>query len=183
MNEPYRTLLGHFRHEIGHYYWDRLVRDARSARGLAARFSATRARDYDEALQRHYRNGPRPPTGADRFISAYAASHPWEDFAETWAHYLHIVDALETARCYGINVRASLTPGASGGEIDFEPYAAPAIERLVDAWAPLTIALNGVNRSMGQPDLYPFVLAEPTLAKLGFVGDLIATAGSARRKE
>ena len=176
LGELYRTLVGHLRHEIGHYYWDRLVRDGGRLEAFRELFGDESV-DYGEALQRYYRDGPAPDWQS-RGISAYASSHPWEDFAETWAHYLHMVDALETARSYGINVRASFMPDASGGKIDFEPYAAPSIERLVDAWVPLTIALNGVNRSIGQPDLYPFVLSKPALAKLGFVHDLIATAGA-----
>ena len=123
LGEPYRTLVGHFRHEIGHYYWDRLVRDGGRLEAFRELFGDERA-DYGQALQRHYREGP-PPDWQSRFISAYASSHPWEDFAETWAHYLHIVDALETARSYGINVRASFMPDAAGGKIDFKPYAAP----------------------------------------------------------
>src|SRR5947209_8263056 len=96
LHEPYRTLVGHFRHEIGHYYWDRLVRDGAQLDPCRLLFGDERA-DYGEALQRHYNQGP-PADWAIRFISSYASSHPWEDFAETWAHYLHIVDALETAR-------------------------------------------------------------------------------------
>ncbi len=172
LGEPYRTLVGHFRHEIGHYYWDRLVRDAGRLDAFRAVFGDERA-DYGEALQRHYKEGP-PADWPVHFISSYATSHPWEDFAETWAHYLHIVDALETARSYGINVRARFMPNATAAKIDFNPYAAPSAERLVDAWVPLTVALNGVNRSMGQPDLYPFVLNASVMQKLEYVHELIA---------
>jgi hypothetical protein len=38
-----------------------------------------------------------PANWQKSFISKYATSHPWEDWAETWAHYLHIMDMLETA--------------------------------------------------------------------------------------
>jgi hypothetical protein len=171
MGEPYRTLIGHFRHEIGHYYWDRLVRDGGKLDSFRALFGDERA-DYGEALKRHYNQGP-PAAWPVHFISAYATSHPWEDFAETWAHYLHIVDALETARSYGVNVRAQFMPDQPGSQIDFNPYAAPSAERLIDAWAPLTIALNGVNRSMGQRDLYPFVLNVDVMRKLEFIHDVI----------
>ena len=178
LSEQYRTLVGHFRHELGHYYWDRLVRDGGRLDACRAVFGDESA-DYGQALQRHYAEGP-PANWRDSFISAYASSHPWEDFAETWAHYLHIVDALETARSYGINVRAQFMPDAAAAKIDFNPYAAPSAERLVDAWAPLTVALNGVNRSMGLHDLYPFVLNATVMGKLEFIHELIRDARDAR---
>jgi hypothetical protein len=171
LSEQYRTLVGHFRHELGHYYWDRLVRDGGRIDACRAVFGDESV-DYEQSLQRHYSAGP-PADWRDHFISAYASSHPWEDFAETWAHYLHIVDALETARSYGINVRAHFMPDASGASIDFNPYAAPSAERLVEAWAPLTVALNGVNRSMGLHDLYPFVINADVMQKLEFIHELI----------
>ena len=176
MGEPYRTLIGHFRHEIGHYYWDRLVRDGGRLEAFRELFGDERA-DYGEALQRHYNQGA-PANWSQHFISAYATAHPWEDFAETWAHYLHIVDALETARSYGVNVRAQFMPDQTGAEIDFNPYRAPSADRLIEAWTPLTIALNGVNRSMGQPDLYPFVLNIDVMKKLEFIHALVHPAGA-----
>ncbi len=171
MREPYRTLLGHIRHEIGHYYWDRLVSDEGRIGEFRDAFGHE-TQDYASALERHYRDGA-PPDWMNRFISAYASAHPWEDFAETWAHYLHIVDALETARSYGIDARASFTSDNANARLNFEPYSADSAGRLVDAWVPLTVALNGVNRSMGQPDLYPFVLSKPVVGKLEFVHALI----------
>jgi hypothetical protein len=176
MHESYRTLVGHFRHELGHYFWDRLVRDADRLSAFRATFG-DESQDYAAALARHYQAGP-PAAWQDAFISAYASSHPWEDFAETWAHYLHIVDALETARSYGINVRASFLAPDRSGELTFEPYAAASVAQLVHAWIPLTVAINGVNRSMGQPDLYPFVLSQPVMGKLAFVHDLIRHGGN-----
>jgi hypothetical protein len=174
LGEPYRTLVGHFRHELGHYYWDRLVRDGGRVEAFRALFGDESV-GYAEALQRHYNQGP-PLDWADRFISAYASSHPWEDFAETFAHYLHIVDALETARSYGVVVRPRFVEDPSAARIDFNPYAAPSAERLIEAWAPLTVALNGVNRSMGQPDLYPFVLNQSVMRKLEFIHGMIEAA-------
>ena len=168
LGEPYRTLLGHFRHEVGHYYWDRLVRD----RGHLDRFRALfgdERQDYGEALQRHYRNGPAAGW-QQGFISAYAASHPWEDFAETWAHYIHIVDTLETAAAFGMKVRHP--DGLETGRA-LDAYSTRDVRQLLDAWVPLTVAINAVNRSMGQPDLYPFVLSEPVTAKLQFVCDVV----------
>ena len=172
LGEPYRTLLGHFRHEIGHYYWDRLVRDADRLDAFRAVFGDER-RDYGEALAAHYRDGPRPDWAAAH-VSAYASCHPWEDFAETWAHCLHMVDALETARGFGLGLRPRLPdPGGLAFDLDVSPYATDRARVLVDAFVPLTVAVNAINRSMGQPDLYPFVLSEPVVDKIGFVLSLI----------
>ncbi len=179
MGEPYRTLLGHMRHEIGHYYWDMLVRDAAEggAQLEAARaiFGDERA-DYAEALARNYREGP-PPGWEQNHVSSYAASHPWEDFAETWTHYLHIVDTLDTAASFGLRVDPGVTDDpALSSRIRIDPYHATAFQTLIDAWLPLTYAVNSLNRSMGQPDLYPFVLAPRVFGKLEFVHDLIGDA-------
>ena len=171
MGETYRTLVGHFRHEIGHYYWDRLVRDEGRLLNSRAVFGDD-SQDYQSALQKHYQSGP-PANWRDSFISSYATSHPWEDFAETWAHYIHMVDALETARSYGINIAGALKYAGRGGGLEFDPYTAQSAEDLIKAWIPLTVAINGVNRSMGQPDLYPFVLSQPVMTKLQYVHDLI----------
>ncbi|MGE0716024.1 MAG: putative zinc-binding metallopeptidase [Alphaproteobacteria bacterium] len=173
MGEPYRTLLGHLRHEVGHYYWDRLVAaDAAVLEEFRAIFGDER-QDYAAALARHYADGP-PADWRDRFVSAYAAAHPWEDFAETWAHYLHIVDTLETAGTFGLRVRPRIAVGAElATRVDFDPHQSVGIERLVEAWLPLTYAMNSLNRSMGQPDLYPFVLSPTAIAKLGFVDRLV----------
>lgn len=171
MGETYRTLLGHFRHEIGHYYWDRLVRDGNYIEAFRALFGDERA-DYASALKVHYETPD--PAWRERFISAYASSHPWEDFAESWAHYLHIVDALETAAVIGINVDAQIGRHQTiQASVDFDPYRASSIEQLIEAWLPLTFAINSINRSLGQPDLYPFVLTGPAVAKLGYIHALI----------
>jgi hypothetical protein len=177
MGEVYRTLLGHFRHEVGHYYWDRLVRDGEPEvlEAFRALFGDERE-DYAEALKRHYENGPAPDW-QDRCISPYASSHPWEDFAETWAHYLHIVDTLGTACAYGLRLRPDVAQADDlSTRIDFDSYEAQSVDSLIEAWMPLTLAVNSLNRSMGLPDLYPFVLSAAVIAKLGFVHDLIRTA-------
>ena len=178
MGEPYRTLIGHFRHEVGHWYWDRLARDGSPETLARVRdtFGDDRA-DYGEALQRHYQNGP-PADWAERFVSSYATAHPWEDFAETWAHYLHIVDTLDTAAAYGMSVGAPGDMAAPETEhgIDFDPYVEPDVERILNAWGPLTVALNSINRSMGLPDLYPFVLTPAIRAKLATVHELVRGA-------
>lgn len=169
MGERYRTVLGHFRHELGHYYWDRLIRDDHDRlRSFRARFGDERE-DYGDALRRHYASGPAPDW-ADRCISAYAASHPWEDWAETWAHFLHIADTLEMAAAFRIPLEAVDTSGP-------EPAAsADPIERMLARWLALTEIANAVNRCMGLPDLYPFVISPAVAGKLDFVRDLLAGA-------
>jgi hypothetical protein len=172
MHEPYRTLLGHFRHETGHYYWDRLVRDGNQIEGCRQIFGDERV-DYAQALQKHYAEGP-PPNWQDNFVSAYATTHPWEDFAETWAHYLHIVDTLEMARAFGIYVNPPIAhTGELEAAVDFQPYRAPDVATLVDTWLPLTNALNSLSRTMGQPDIYPFILTTAVIKKLGAIHDLV----------
>ena len=173
MGEPYRTLLGHFRHEIGHWYWDRLVRDG----GLLAECRAVFGDDeenYDAALQRHYANGPKPNWG-ETFVTAYAGSHPWEDFAETGAHYLHIVDTLETGGAWGITLSPRLDrEGVLTTEMDFKVFdESTTIAQITEAWLAISAALNSFNRSMGQNDLYPFVLSPAVVRKLGFIHDLV----------
>jgi hypothetical protein len=176
MGEPYRTLLGHFRHEIAHYYWDHLVKDT-PAIDEFRRLSGDEREDYGAALKRHYADGPAPDW-ADHFVTAYASSHPWEDFAETWAHYFHMVDTLETAFAFGIRLRPKVAKGADlAAAFDFDPYASE-MDRIIDAWLPLTFAMNSINRSMGHPDLYPFVLPPPVIMKLTFIHALIRDAGS-----
>jgi hypothetical protein len=172
LGEPYRTLLGHFRHEIGHYFWDRLIKDnAESLERCRALFGDERA-NYAEAVEHHYREGA-PADFPERFVSAYATMHPWEDWAETWAHYLHMVDTLETARSHGISLQ--LRP--KGGEQQ-APVSTPRVdpedfEATLHAWIPLTLALNSLNRSMGLADPYPFVLAPAVIQKLQFVHEVI----------
>ncbi|TBW40393.1 hypothetical protein EYW49_04200 [Siculibacillus lacustris] len=177
MGEPYRTLLGHFRHEIGHYYWDRLVRDGGPIDDCRAIFGDERA-DYEEALRVHYAEGA-PADWRNRFISAYASTHPWEDFAETWAHYTHMVDALETAQAFGLVLRPKGPAGeALATEVDFDPYRQGEVPDLIAAWVPVTVAVNALNRSLGQADLYPFVLPEAVTAKLAFVHRLVRGAAA-----
>ncbi len=172
MREPYRTLLGHFRHEVGHHFWDVLVRDAGLLDECRAMFGDD-SEDYNAALQRHYANGA-PPGWQDEFVSAYATAHPWEDFAETWAHYLHIVDTLEMGAAFGLRVAPAVARDDSlDVELDFNPYRATDWTMIIEAWLPLTFAVNSLNRSMGQPDLYPFVLGPKVIAKLGFIHALV----------
>lgn len=178
LGEPYRTLIGHMRHEVGHFYWDVLVRDAGKTDAFRAVFGDESA-DYGEALKAHYANGPKPGW-QNEFISSYAAAHPWEDFAETWAHYLHIVDASETAHAFGMTLRP-VKGSRAQVRIDANPYFTNSIDEVLEDWVPLTVAINCLNRSMGQPDLYPFVLSEPVKQKLAFMHDLVQGAGGPAR--
>ena len=173
MGEYYRTLLGHFRHEIGHYYWNLLIRDGGRLERCRAVFGDDR-QDYQEALKAHYAKPPSDDWQADH-VSVYAASHPWEDFAETWAHYLHIVSTLETAWLYGIAI-APLTPSApqfSAPAIGGDPYLTLGFDEIMSAWLPLSMAVNSLNRSMGLQDFYPFVLTTSIRRKLAFIHEVI----------
>jgi hypothetical protein len=172
MGEPYRTIIGHFRHESGHYYWDRLVRDSQWVDLYREMFGDERE-DYGEALQRHYANGP-PADWDERFVSSYASSHPWEDWAESWAHYLHIIDTLETAYQFGLGVRPRIaSDDGLHAETIYDPYRQNDFESVIESWLPLTYALNSLNRSMGHDHVYPFVLAPPVIAKLALVHRIV----------
>lgn len=161
LNERYRTLLGHFRHEVGHYFWDRLIADENDHERCRALFGDERI-DYAEALRRHYGSAP-DAAYAQSFISHYAAAHPWEDFAETFAHYLHMSDTLETAEQHGF----AKGPALAAAE------ASDTFETLMAEWYRLSVALNSLNRSMGLPDAYPFAISSPVKEKLGFIHRLI----------
>lgn len=172
LGEPYRTLVGHFRHEIGHYYWHRFVETTPDLEPFRAAFGDERA-DYQAALSAHYANPPA--TGwEDTHVSAYATMHPWEDFAETFAHYLHIVDTLAVIGTFGLSLgRTDGIVGDAEAGVDFDPHTADTA-MLVERWIPLAFAMNSINRSMGQPDLYPFHMAPGIVRKLDFVNRLLA---------
>lgn len=162
MKERYRTLLGHFRHEVGHYFFDRLVKDGPHLDECRALFGDERA-DYAAALSRHYAEPPSQDFH-DAYISSYARAHPAEDWAETFAHYLHVLDTLETGQHFGfsqgIPARMSL-PGV------------PDLEVVMAEWTELTIALNALNRSMGVPDAYPFAISPAVRKKLELVHRIV----------
>lgn len=161
-DEPIRTLLGHYRHESGHYYWNQLVEKKGMIDQARAMFGDERG-DYQQALKTYYANGPAL-NWQEQFISAYASSHPHEDFAESWAHYLHISDSLETAISHGLT-RTFGTSSGSNANLSFD--------EMIKMWIPLTVSVNALNRAMGQPDLYPFVLTNPVIDKLCFIHNLI----------
>jgi hypothetical protein len=156
--EPYRTVLGHFRHEVGHYYQDLLAPEGSNARNRCRALFGDDRIDYEESRQRYYATGANP-AWRERFVSAYATMHPWEDWAETFAHYLHIRDALQTASAYGLS---SVDSGAR-------------LSALVAEWQQLSISLNAMNRSLGLPDPYPFVLTAAVVEKLVFIDELVQT--------
>lgn len=173
MGEPYRTLLGHFRHESAHYYWDYLVRNTHWLDNFRTVFGDER-NDYQHALKQHYENGP-PANWGERFISAYASCHPWEDWAESWAHYFHIVDTLESAGSLGLK----LDPSTGRNEMTsttsaMDPYRCNDVNELIQHWLPISVALNMLNRSLGQADAYPFVLSPQIIEKLALVQAIIA---------
>ncbi|MCS4509804.1 zinc-binding metallopeptidase family protein [Xylophilus ampelinus] len=174
MRESYRTLLGHFRHEIGHYYWDRLVRDTVWHQPYRTLFGDESV-DYGESLKRHYENGP-PADWPLHYVTSYATTHSWEDWAETWAHYLHMADTVDTAVSFGID--------ANNVDIESDPYTlddlwrpdhpnAAAFLAFLNSWIVLTHALNELTRSMGQPDYYPFILPREAIAKLQFIHEVV----------
>lgn len=173
LHEPYRTLVGHLRHESGHYYWDRLV--ANSPRLVEFRkWFGDEAADYGEALKNYYQQGP-PADWAAKTVTAYASSHPWEDWAETWAHYLHIIDTLESAASFGLGM--SEPAAAHPGYLPIEYGYKMDFDQLLAEWTPLTTALNTINRSMGLSDLYPFVIPPPVVDKLRFIHQVVGEVG------
>lgn len=172
MDEVYRTLLGHFRHEIGHYYWDRLIDNTTYLNKFRQLFGDER-KDYVKSLQEHYEKGPAANWRND-YISAYASTHPWEDWAETWAHYMHILDTLETAHAFGLSVHPA-TASDLKATLNFDPYEQKNFDTIIQHWLPLTFAMNSLNRGMGLSDLYPFIITEKVQDKLAFIHDVCFT--------
>ena len=171
-DEPYRTLLGHFRHEIGHYYWELLVKNSDALEKYRLLFGDEEA-DYTKALDAYYKNGA-PSDWSEFYISPYATSHPWEDWAETWAHYLHMMDTLETAFSFGIRIQPDMVQDTKAiqASIQQDPYDMTDFGQIIKWWLPLTFAVNSLNRSMGHSDFYPFVITEPVVKKLQFIHEL-----------
>jgi hypothetical protein len=179
LREPYRTLLGHFRHEIGHYYWDRLVWGTKWLEPFRALFGDERA-DYAAALKTNYENGP-PADWASRYISSYASTHPWEDWAESWAHYLHVLDSLGAALSFGLDaedLEAETNPFTRADLYAPDDPAAESFLGFLNGWIEMTMVLNELARSMGQRDFYPFVMSRPVVAKLHFVHLVVQDAHS-----
>jgi hypothetical protein len=161
MGERFRTVIGHLRHEIGHFYWDRLVAQRGDLGRFRHLFGDERA-DYADAIDRYYAAAERTwdPT---HFVTAYAAAHPLEDWAETFAHYLHILDALETAEAHGLVPGGGVTrPGApADNEL--------TMIEILDAWRPISTAVNAIAETLGDPAVYPFDHVDEVVDKLDFV--------------
>jgi hypothetical protein len=167
-DEPYRSLLGHLRHESGHFYWLMLVEAAGRLDEFRSLFGDEQT-DYAEALARHHAIVPKESDPG--YLSSYASSHPWEDWAETWAHYLHMVDAVDTAEAMGLEPRVSGSPSPPARGLD--PYREASFDELMARWIPLSIAMNNLNRSMGHGDFYPFTITTTAREKLAFVHRVI----------
>ncbi|HYP14984.1 MAG TPA: putative zinc-binding metallopeptidase [Bryobacteraceae bacterium] len=177
MHEPYRTLVGHFRHEIGHYYWNRLVAESQWLEGFRDLFGDERM-DYAEALNVNYQQGPKAGWALEH-VSAYASVHPWEDWAETWAHYMHMVDTLGTASGFGLEPASMALPFDCFGPDVLYSHDSADSERFlsfVNSWLKLTAVMNELCRSMGQPDFYPFALARQAVTKLHFIHLVVCSA-------
>lgn len=167
--EPYRTLIGHFRHEIGHYYWEKIILSDYSQLNRFRQLFGNDMLDYGQALKSYYARKDAF-VWRDQFISDYASAHPLEDWAETWAHYLHLMDTLETAYFFGLSLQPKMVKGESMSmNAYFDPYSERNFETIINAWLPMTYAVNSINRSMGLPDLYPFVLSNTIMNKLKFI--------------
>jgi len=162
LEEPYRTMIGHMRHELAHMIWWRLSVRADFLNAFRAMFGDERA-DYTAALHRHYEDGP-PPDWRARFLTTYASAHPHEDWAETAAHLLHLTDITDSFIAAGLSSPQLPSSG-------WDPYSEAVAERLIHVAAALTVGVNHVNRSMGLSDLYPFVLSDTARRKLAFVHD------------
>jgi hypothetical protein len=155
LGEPYRTPLGHVRHELGHWYWAWRIGGTPAIEQFRALFGDER-RPYDQALSAHYATVDDGWWRAHH-LSHYASAHPWEDFAESFAHALHLHDTLETAVTYG------MVEPPDPADAD-APYA---------AWGRLSVALNELNRAMGTSDPYPFAPSAPAMEKIRWIADLL----------
>ena len=172
MNESYRTVLGHFRHEVGHYYWDRLVARSELLTAYRDLFGDERI-DYKESLQTYYQQGPREGWMND-YITPYASAHPWEDWAETWAHYLHSIDILETASHHHVGIEGEEFIQYKGDIHQWVKYL--DFNHITQRLANLMHILNELNRSLGLSDPYPFELTTKVKEKLSFIHRLVMQA-------
>lgn len=170
MNEPYRTTLGHIRHETGHYFWDRLISGTYKIDSFRQVFGDEQ-KNYQQSLQRYYQQGPRADWQTE-FISAYASSHPWEDWAECWAHYLHMTDTMETANHFALSLQDEPVPSVLSSNDSNQD--ATSFDDIITSWLQLTNAMNALNRSMGLPDAYPFSISEKVAEKLTYIHHAIA---------
>lgn len=179
LGEPYRTMLGHLRHEVGHYYENILVEQPGGALLDECRelFGDERA-SYADEIARHYKYGA-PANWRESYISEYATMHPWEDFAECFAHYLHITDTMESAGASGMMLSTQRINDYAGPAISprFD-YGAEPFESLLADWDWLQTFFNRINRSMGKGDLYPFEINDVVARKLAFVHKVVTASAN-----
>ncbi|MEZ6146152.1 MAG: putative zinc-binding metallopeptidase [Planctomycetaceae bacterium] len=159
MGEDLRTLVGHFRHEIGHYYWERLVA-GRCESEFVSLFGDHTNPGYAEAKDAYYANGPAVDW-EQHYVTKYASMHPWEDFAETFAAYQDIISMLDTAGHVGLIEPVDLTAQTSS---------------LISTYQRLGMAVNELNREMGLLDPVPFVLTGAINQKVDFIHALVRGA-------
>ena len=169
-SEAYRTLIGHLRHEIGHYFWDELIRNQPEKLEEFRKLFGDESLDYQIALDKYYNSDP-PENWQKSFISRYSTSHPWEDWAESWAHYLHVMDMVETAYFFGIEVKNQKYDNAI--EPPFDPYFINDFDRIIKAFSPISFAVNSINRTMGMPRVYPFKITDAITEKIKFIHQLL----------
>lgn len=172
MRESYHTLIGHLRHEVGHYFWERLVLSDQNVLSAFRNTFGNEKANYGEALETFYKIGA-PDDWRSCYISKYATSHPWEDWAETWAHYLHIMDMVETAHFFGLEVNHKDISKNINTTSTFDPYTIRDFETIVRTGVPLSFAVNSINRAMGIPDVYPFVITPVVIKKMNFIHELL----------
>lgn len=172
MGEGYRTLLGHFRHELGHYYWNRLVEQNPVYLDTFRELFGDERQDYNAAREQYYHAGP-PSDWSQQCISAYAAMHPWEDWAESWAHYMHMIDSLDTAHAFQLQLDGTPLPSEDVTDPPRQGNTEAKADALQREWMRLAVGMNALNRSMGVADAYPFVLTEPIRQKLRWIYRLV----------
>jgi hypothetical protein len=172
LKEPYRTLVGHLRHEVGHYFWDQLIRDSPEILAEFRALFGNETIDYGKALQKYYKTTTQK-NWQKSYISEYATSHPWEDWAETWAHYLHIMDMVETGYFFRISVKPTVKNKVLKTRVSFDPYKMQNFDTIIQTCVPLSFAVNSMNRAMGIPDIYPFVISPAIVEKLRFIHRLL----------
>lgn len=178
LGEPYRTVLGHLRHEIGHYYWPRLVVDAGHTDAFRALFGDETV-SYQAALDSHYGTGDANTVGSPAWVhthvSDYATMHPWEDWAETFAHYLHIRAGLDTANSFGFVLGE---PALTASREALADDTGASVGPMVQAWLGTTLVMNAMSRSLGEGNHYPFVLSPMVIEKLDFVHRMVTESAT-----
>jgi len=172
LNEPYRTLIGHLRHEVGHYFWEQLVYVDQEVLTTFRAVFGNEEVDYGDSLKAYYKQEANDNWRA-QFITKYASAHPWEDWAETCAHYLHVMDMVETSHFFGLKVNATNILKGMKVKVTFDPYGTEDFDKIVETCVPLSYAVNSINRAMGLPDVYPFEISPVVVKKMAFIHQLL----------